>query len=106
MAELRQGYRLVTIAGIADTHTAIWYLYDDLRLSPAARAFIEDDRERGDTIGLSAITLAEIVYLAEKARIPPTRSAESGAWPRSDMSPSSSLVSPARRRSASRNRIG
>jgi PIN domain nuclease of toxin-antitoxin system len=28
----------VTLRAIADTHSVIWYLYDDPRLSPAARA--------------------------------------------------------------------
>jgi PIN domain nuclease of toxin-antitoxin system len=30
------------IAGVADTHTAIWHLFDDPRLSQAARKFIDD----------------------------------------------------------------
>ncbi len=29
------------IAGVADTHTVIWYLFDDARLSAAAGAFID-----------------------------------------------------------------
>jgi len=28
------------IAGVADTHTALWHLFDDKRLSAAAEAFI------------------------------------------------------------------
>jgi len=27
---------------VADTHTVVWYLYDDARLSLAARTWIED----------------------------------------------------------------
>jgi PIN domain nuclease of toxin-antitoxin system len=55
----------------ADTHTVIWYLYDDPRLSPTARAEIEEAAYAGDQIGFSSITLAEIVYLGEKGRIHP-----------------------------------
>ena len=29
------------IAGVADTHTALWYLYDDARLSVVAGDFID-----------------------------------------------------------------
>ena len=58
------------LAGIADTHTAIWYLYNDARLSSRAKTFIETSVRQGDQIGLSAITFAEIVYLIEKRKIP------------------------------------
>ena len=30
------------IAGVADTHTALWHLFDDKKLSAAAEAFIND----------------------------------------------------------------
>jgi len=30
------------IAGVADTHTAFWHLFDDKRLSAAAEAFINE----------------------------------------------------------------
>lgn len=59
------------LRAVADTHTVIWYLYDDPRLSPQARAFIEEAASADDQIGFSAITLAEIVYLSEKGRIHP-----------------------------------
>ncbi|MEW6580694.1 MAG: type II toxin-antitoxin system VapC family toxin [Chloroflexota bacterium] len=59
------------IAAVADTHAVVWYLYDDERLSPAAGAFIDGAAQRGDAIGVSPITLVEIVYLAEKGRIQP-----------------------------------
>lgn len=58
------------IAAIADTHTAIWYLFSDPRLGRAASAFINATIINGDHIGLSAISLAEMVYLIEKGRIP------------------------------------
>jgi PIN domain nuclease of toxin-antitoxin system len=60
------------IAGIADTHAAIWYLFSDARLGPAASSFIDATIANGDHIGLFAISLAEMVYLLEKERIPPT----------------------------------
>ncbi len=56
---------------VADTHTIIWYLYDDSRLSQPARTLIEEAASAGDQIGFSTITLAEIVYLSEKGRIRP-----------------------------------
>lgn len=58
------------IAAIADTHAAIWYLFSDQRLGRAASAFIEATIASGDHIGISAISLAEMVYLIEKERIP------------------------------------
>jgi PIN domain nuclease of toxin-antitoxin system len=60
------------IAGVADTHTALWYLYDDARLSVAAADFIDQAAATGSQIVVSAITLAEIVYLIEKNRLPAT----------------------------------
>ena len=60
------------IRAIADTHAVIWYGRNDARLSTAARVFIEDIARTGDQVGVSAITLVEIVYLAEKGRIDST----------------------------------
>lgn len=55
------------IVAVADTHTLVWALYDDARLSAAARAAL---MARPDgKIGASAISLAEIVYLEEKQRL-------------------------------------
>lgn len=59
------------IRAVADTHAVIWYLFEDERLSPAAREFLEDAAQNGEQIGISAISLTEIVYLVEKARINP-----------------------------------
>lgn len=58
------------IAGVADTHTALWYLYDDARLSVAAGDFIDQAAAAGKQIVVSSISLAEIVYLIEKNRLP------------------------------------
>jgi PIN domain nuclease of toxin-antitoxin system len=60
------------IVAIADTHAAIWYLFSDPRLGNAASAFIDATLASGDHIGVSSISLAEMVYLIEKARIPGT----------------------------------
>lgn len=60
------------IAAIADTHTTIWYLFSDERLGRAASDFIDATIAAGNHIGISAISLAEMVYLIEKERIPVT----------------------------------
>jgi PIN domain nuclease of toxin-antitoxin system len=58
------------IAGVADTHAALWYLFNDTRLSIAAGDFIDAAAARGSQIIISSIGLAEIVYLIEKGRLP------------------------------------
>ncbi len=60
------------ISAVADTHTAVWYLFDNPRLSAGARQAIEEAFRAGDQIGVSSISLVEMVYLAEKGRIPTT----------------------------------
>ena len=57
------------IKAVADTHTVIWYIYADARLSRAALAMIETAAEAGDQVAVSSITLAEMVYLSERGRI-------------------------------------
>ena len=54
------------IRAVADTHAVVWYLYDDPRLSETARATIEAAAASGEQVAFSSITLAEIVYLAER----------------------------------------
>jgi PIN domain nuclease of toxin-antitoxin system len=61
------------IVAVADTHTIIWYLAADTRLSPNAKLFIDSAAKNGDEIAISAITLVEMVYLIEKGRIPSQR---------------------------------
>ena len=58
------------IAGVADTRTALWHLFDDKRLSAAAEAFINDAATTRRKIAISTISLAEVVYLVEKNRLP------------------------------------
>jgi len=62
------------IRAIADTHAVVWYLFSDPRLGSAASAFIEETIAKGDHVGISAISLAEMVYLIEKGRIVPNAS--------------------------------
>jgi PIN domain nuclease of toxin-antitoxin system len=57
------------VAGVADTHTVLWYLFDDERLSAAAGEFIEQAAAAGNRIGVSSISLAKIIYLIEKNRV-------------------------------------
>jgi PIN domain nuclease of toxin-antitoxin system len=59
------------IRAVADTHAIIWYLFEDGRLSRVAKEFMDDAAKNGEQIGISAISLTEIVYLVEKAKINP-----------------------------------
>jgi PIN domain nuclease of toxin-antitoxin system len=58
------------IAGVADTHAALWYLLKHPHLSSPARSFMDGAASAGHDIVLSPISLAEIVYLVEKNRLP------------------------------------
>lgn len=58
------------IAGVADTHAALWHLFDDVRLSGPARDFIDKAAAARHRIVVSSISLAEVVYLVEKGRLP------------------------------------
>ena len=60
------------IQAIADTHAVIWYLLADPRLSATARAMIDGAAQANEHIGVSSISLVELVYLQEKGRIAPT----------------------------------
>jgi PIN domain nuclease of toxin-antitoxin system len=59
----------LTVAGVADTHTVLWYLFGDARLSAAAKAFIDDAASNGSKVAVSSISLVEVVYLVEKGRV-------------------------------------
>src|SRR5690348_1010634 len=58
------------IAGVADTHTALWYLFGDARLSVGAKEFIDQAAAGRRSIEISPISLAEVIYLIEKNRLP------------------------------------
>lgn len=62
----------MTIRAVADTHALLWYLYNDPRLSKTAMAFMDAIDKDGDQLAITSITLAEMVYLIEKEKIPPT----------------------------------
>lgn len=56
---------------VADTHGALWYVFDDPRLSRAAQEVFARAITNGDQVGISAVTFAELVYLIEKQRVAP-----------------------------------
>ena len=60
----------MTIAAVADTHTALWYLFGDSRLSRTVTIFIDEAAISRNKIAISSISLAELVYLVEKSRLP------------------------------------
>ena len=59
----------MTIRVVADTHTILWYLYNDPRLSNTAQALLDQIDATNDQVAISSIALAEVVYLIEKGRI-------------------------------------
>ena len=59
----------MTIRAVADTHAAIWYVFDDPRLSSTARAEMDTAVANGEQIAMSSISLLEMVYLVDKGRI-------------------------------------
>ena len=57
------------IHAITDTHGLIWYLSEDTSLSKQAADQFDYALENDRIIGVSAISVVEIVYLVEKGRI-------------------------------------
>jgi PIN domain nuclease of toxin-antitoxin system len=55
---------------VLDTHAVIWYLSGSKQLSSIARGIIATEERNGESIFVSAISLVEIVYLAERGRLP------------------------------------
>ena len=55
---------------VADTHTIVWYLSRDSRLSLAAHAALTVATTGGGLIHIPSICLVELTYLAEKGRLP------------------------------------
>lgn len=60
------------LGAVADTHAVVWYLLDSPRLPAVALAQFEKCRTAGITVGVSSISIIEIVYLVEKGHIPST----------------------------------
>lgn len=59
-------------AVVVDTHTIIWYLVRDPRLSVTARAALNGAADTGELIFVPSICLVEMIYLVEKGRISAT----------------------------------
>ena len=60
------------IVAVADTHTVLWHLYDDARLSLQAGDLIDGAALNREEIAVSSISLVEVAYLVEKGRVPRT----------------------------------
>jgi len=54
---------------LVDTHAAIWYLWEPEKLSLPAINAMDDSMHESLRIGVCAISVCELVYLAEKGRI-------------------------------------
>lgn len=55
---------------VVDTHSAVWYLHEDERLSRRAEREIDDALADGHFIHVPSISIVELVYLVEKGRVP------------------------------------
>jgi len=55
---------------VTDTHTIVWYLSRDSRLSLTAHEALTKATTGGDLIHIPSICLVELTYLAEKGRLP------------------------------------
>ena len=60
------------MAVVLDTHAVIWYRSDSKQLSTTARLIITTEEKNGESIFVSAISLVEVIYLAERGRLPLT----------------------------------
>ena len=58
------------MALVLDTHAVIWYLSGSKQLSPIARTIIATEEKKGARLYVSAISIVEVVYLAERGRLP------------------------------------
>jgi PIN domain nuclease of toxin-antitoxin system len=58
------------MSAVLDTHTVLWYLEYSQELSAIARTTIEDAIRDARHVRVSAISLVETVYLAERRRVP------------------------------------
>lgn len=55
---------------VADTHSIVWFLHVDARLSVPARTAMRASVQTGDPIFVASISLVELTYLVEKGRLP------------------------------------
>ena len=54
---------------VVDTHTIVWYLSNDPRLSAKAIAALDQATIEGDPIHVPSVCLVELTYLVEKGRL-------------------------------------
>jgi PIN domain nuclease of toxin-antitoxin system len=57
-------------AVVVDTHTIVWYLSADPRLSETAAEALDSATAAGELIHVPSICLVELTYLVEKGRLP------------------------------------
>jgi PIN domain nuclease of toxin-antitoxin system len=57
-------------AVVADTHTSLWYLEKNPKLSLAARSALNAATATSQPIFIPSISLVELTYLIEKGRLP------------------------------------
>ncbi|MBI3279289.1 MAG: PIN domain-containing protein [Acidobacteria bacterium] len=57
-------------AVVVDTHTIVWYLSADCRLSANAADALDSATAAGERIHVPSICLVELTYLVEKGRLP------------------------------------
>ena len=57
-------------AVVVDTHTIVWYLSADPRLSANAADALDSATAAGERIYVPSICLVELTYLVEKGRLP------------------------------------
>jgi PIN domain nuclease of toxin-antitoxin system len=55
---------------VVDTHTIVWYLSADPRLSANAADALDSATAAGERIYVPSICLVELTYLVEKGRLP------------------------------------
>jgi PIN domain nuclease of toxin-antitoxin system len=53
---------------VLDTHAVIWFFSGSEELSSTASVVIAAAERNGDDVFISAISLVEIIYLAERSR--------------------------------------
>lgn len=58
------------MSAVLDTHAIIWFLENSSELSSHSRSTIEDAIRGNRHVYISAISLIETIYLAERGRIP------------------------------------
>jgi PIN domain nuclease of toxin-antitoxin system len=57
-------------AVVVDTHTIVWYLSGDSRLSANAAGALDSATSAGERIHVPSICLVELAYLVDKGRLP------------------------------------